>query len=280
MNKTIIITDNAACLSDEECQRLDIEVFSLPFVLGETTYYEKELGDLKSVMQIMEQQDNSIFEAQVSLQQIDEVIQKFKQPGVKDIIWIHLAHSISGIGSNLMAYAKNCDLGGINLHIFDAYTFGPAQGKLACLAATLANDGVDSATILHMLEKYRAKLKTLLILGNLKGLKKTGSISNGVNFVSNALLKPKTLLRFSDTGELEVLDTHLRMKKFGEKIEDYLLTHPEILPVTLLTADEERLADWQEFLTKRCPQIQLTSGLMPAFLTIYSGTKSTLITWE
>lgn len=278
MKKTIVVTDTAACLSKQECQELGVELFELPLCLGEKAY-QAHNSNVKKLLKLIEKQKDMFFEGQVSLTQIDDLVQKLKKQGYQEIIWLHLSQGISGLGSNLAAYVKHFQDQEIKISLFNTQTMGPAQGALVRLAANLVKKEVNTTMILADLAECRQQLKTFLVLGNLNGLKRTGSISNGVSFLGNAILKPKTLLTFTSDGQLEVLDTHVRLKKVAESIEEYVAQNAHLPEITLLSYDEEHLEDWQVQLEKFCGLKASKAALMPETLVAYAGVKSTLISW-
>lgn len=278
MKKTIVVTDTASCLTPEQCQLLGVELFELPLCLGEKAY-QAQNSNIKKLLRVIEKQKDMFFEGQVSLNQIDELVQRLKKQGYQEIIWIHLSRGISGLGSNLAAYVKHFQDETLQISLFDACTMGPAQGELVKLAADLVKKGVQTTTILEDLAECRNHLKTFLVLGSLNGLKRTGSISNGVNFLSNAILKPKTLLTFTAEGQLEVLDTHLRLKKIAECIEEYVAQNAHLPEMSILGYDEEKIEDWQSELEKVCGLKAAHASLMPETLAAYAGVKSILISW-
>ena len=213
--KIAVLTDNAAIIPQSK-QKLNIKVLPLPLMIEGKTYYENNYEDRIHLELRLQKSKTLLTSGQVSLTTIHQVMDELRAEGYTDVICVHVDNSISGLGNNLQSFSLGEHQ--IKLHLFDSHSFGVAEGQLAQVAARLAQKNSSIEQILLDLKKLRTQLHTIVILKNLKHISKTGYVKNGVSPVKKTLFKPKTLMKFTSQGQLEVCNTYSRYSRLFREI--------------------------------------------------------------
>lgn len=280
--KTAILTDSAALLPASLSTAANLKILQIPFTLAEQTYYPDQDASVTQLASLQEQAADSLTEAPISLTEITALLTSFQAEGYTDVICIHLAEALSGLGANLRQAVKKASVG-LNLHLLDSYSLGPAEGDLVVVAAKLIEQGQEPAAIVAHLEKLRHRQHTLLIMDDLKNLRKTGSIARTSRHLENTLLHRKSLLHFTKNGDLEVLLTSSRTKKILQNVQQRLsdltaYARPQHL--SLVTEDPEALADYTAELQAVLPSAQLNSQLSSPTIFAFMGPQTLLLSWS
>lgn len=280
--KTAILTDSAALLPTRLSTATNLKILQIPFTLADQTYYPDQDASVEQLTQWQEQAADSLTEAPISLAQITALLTEFQTEGYTDVICIHLAEALSGLGVNLRQVVKKASVP-LNLHLLDSYSLGAAEGDLVVVAAKLIEQGQEPAAIVAHLEKLRHRQHTLLIMDDLKNLRKTGSIARTSRHLENTLLHRKSLLHFTKNGDLEVLLTSSRTKKILQNVQQRLsdltaYARPQHL--SLVTEDPEALADYTAELQAVLPSAQLNSQLSSPTIFAFMGPQTLLLSWS
>lgn len=277
--KIAILTDSAAMISSKVRSQPNIKVLQIPLSLDGETYYPNELPEVAGLETLREATLNTVTEEQIPLTTISAVTDELQQAGYTDILCIHIASSISGLGSNLSTFAKNCQQP-LKIHLFDSHTLGPAEGALVKRALTLITHGLKIADILAELTKYRQKQHTLVIMENLKNLRRIGSISNNAHLFSNNMLHYKTLLHFSENGELEVLMKSSRTKKIATAILNKFRSSASKPELAIMADNTMILEKYVSCLKEIMPQLKLVTDLYSPSIFSFIGPQALIISWQ
>lgn len=281
--KIAILTDSAAVIDKQLRQQTNIKVLQIPILLDGVTYTSRDLPAVDQLAALKKATLCTVTEEQIPLSEIKTCVSQLAAAGYTDVICIHLASSISGLGSNLKTFTKNNHLP-IKLHLFDSYSLGQAQGDLVKKAAVLIKHGLDVTEVLHGLTNCRQQLHTLVIMEGLKNLRRTGSISNNSHHYSNNMLPQKTVLHFSRTGKLEVLSSSSRNKKIArtivEKIRKYIPTDNFEKQLSILADSTVLLEKYSSYIQAKLPELTLTTDLYTPTVFTFTGPKATLISWH
>lgn len=214
--KVAVLTDSAAIIDLQLKDKLKIKILPLPLLANGKAYYEKYYYDRKNLYEMLKQPKSFLTTGQVSTSAIQEMINRLVKNNYTDVICIHVANSISGLGDNLRSFAQKQNQ--IRMHIIDSYSFGTAEGNLAVLAAQLVNSGVSLNQIKLEVQSVRSQSQTLIIMKNLNHLATLGYVKNGLSMMGKALFKPKTLMNFGDNGRLQVINTYAQLNRLFRAI--------------------------------------------------------------
>ncbi|HIW89162.1 MAG TPA: DegV family EDD domain-containing protein [Candidatus Ligilactobacillus excrementipullorum] len=280
--KTAILTDSAALLPTRLSTATNLKILQIPFTLADQTYYPDQDASVAQLANLQEQAADSLTEAPISLPKITALLTDLQAEGYTDVICIHLAEALSGLGANLRQAVKKASVP-LNLHLLDSYSLGAAEGNLVVAAAQLIDQGQEPADIVAHLKKLRHRQHTLLIMDDLKNLRKTGSIARTSRHLENTLLRRKSLLHFTKNGDLEVLLTSSRTKKILQNVQQRLsdltaYARPQHL--SLVTEDPEALADYTAELQAVLPSAQLNSQLSSPTIFAFMGPQTLLLSWS
>ena len=280
--KTAILTDSAALLPTRLSTATNLKILQIPFTLADQTYYPDQDASVAQLANLQEQAADSLTEAPISLAKITALLTDLQTEGYTDVICIHLAEALSGLGANLRQAVKKASVP-LNLHLLDSYSLGAAEGNLVVAAAQLIDQGQEPADIVAHLKKLRHRQHTLLIMDDLKNLRKTGSIARTSRHLENTLLHRKSLLHFTKNGDLEVLLTSSRTKKILQNVQQRLsdltaYARPQHL--SLVTEDPEALADYTAELQAVLPSAQLNSQLSTPTIFAFMGPQTLLLSWS
>lgn len=281
--KIAILTDSAAVIDEQLHQQANIKILQIPILLDNKTYKPSDLPAVDEVAALKEATLCTVTEEQIPLSDINACVSTLATAGYTDVICIHITNSISGLGSNLKTFTENNHLP-IKLHLFDSHSLGQAQGVLVKKADTLIKRGLNVSEVLQELTNCRQQLHTLLIMEDLKNLRRTGSISNGSHHYNNSLLPQKTVLHFSRAGELEVLSSSSRNKKIAhsivEKLHKYLPTDDFEKQLSIMADSTVLLEKYSSYIHAKLPELTLTTDLCTPTIFTFTGPKATLISWH
>lgn len=280
--KIAILTDSAAVIDKQLRQQANIKILQIPILLDKKTYTSSDLPVVDELAALKEATLCTVTEEQIPLSEINACVSTLATAGYTDVICIHIANSISGLGSNLKTFTENNRLP-IKIHLFDSHSLGQAQGVLVKKAETLIKRGLDVSEVLEELSNCRQQLHTLLVMEDLKNLRRTGSISNSSHRYSNNMLPQKTILHFSRAGKLEVLSSSSRNKKIAqsivEKIRKYTATDDFEKQLSIMADSTVLLEKYSSYIQAKLPELTLTTDLCTPTIFTFTGPKATLISW-
>ena len=197
MNPVRILVDSTADLTAEVKSRLTVVPLTIHF--GEEQYIDGVTITHKAFYEKLIECDTLPTTSQATPFDFTEHFEKAVAAG-EDVVAITLSSKLSGTFQSAMIAAE--DFPG-RVHVVDSRSVAIGSGILAQYALTLADQGMDAASIAETLMKERKNIHLVALLDTLEYLKKGGRISKTVAFAGNLLaIKPVLCL---DGGEIKIL---------------------------------------------------------------------------
>ena len=281
--KIAIVTDSAADISSDITNRSELRILEIPLTFENKTLYQDQLSESGKLSEMLANGTGILTEEPVTLSEISKIFTSLVSTGYTEIICIHIANSISGLGSNLRNFVDN-EQSFVNIHLFDSQSFGKAEGLLVESALSMAEQGFSCVDIMAQLRLQRQKLHTVIIMENLQNLRKTGSISSGTHHLGKLVIHYKSLLHFSKTGKLEFLDNSARTKKLLGLVTNYVKntshTSQRQCQLSIMSDDPQMLEDSTASLRQTFQLAQLHSEFLQPAIMAYTGPKTPVFTWQ
>ena len=197
MNPVRIIVDSTADLTPEVKSRLTVVPLTIHF--GEEQYIDGVTITHKEFYEKLIECDTLPTTSQATPFNFAECFEKAVATG-EDVVAITVSSKLSGTFQSAMIAAE--DFPG-RVHVVDSRSVAIGSGILAQYALTLADRGMDAASIAENLMAERKNIHVIALLDTLEYLKKGGRISKTVAFAGNLLsIKPVVCL---DGGEVKIL---------------------------------------------------------------------------
>ena len=197
MNPVRILVDSTADLTPEVRSRLTVVPLTIHF--GEEQYIDGVTITHKAFYEKLIECDTLPTTSQATPFDFMEHFEKAVAAG-EDVVAITLSSKLSGTFQSAMIAAE--DFPG-RVHVVDSRSVAIGSGILAQYALTLADRGMDAASIAAKLMEERKNIHLVALLDTLEYLKKGGRISKTVAFAGNLLsIKPVICL---DGGEIKIL---------------------------------------------------------------------------
>ncbi|GBG94897.1 DegV family protein [Ligilactobacillus salitolerans] len=274
--KIAILTDSAAWLSEQTDAQTNIRILEIPLLLNDQAWSEGQLPAPAKLAELARTRGNMLTEEQIPLTEILALLMQLYGQGFTDVLIIHIAHSISGLGSKLHHLADHNDLP-LNVQLFDSRSLGESEGLLVEYAASLVAKGKSLSEILPQLEQRRAQLHTLLLADDLKDLHKMGSIARR-HTLSGQLAREKSILKFSQSGELEIILNSPWTKKIIAATTEMI--GKKAKQITLAAADKATVRFYRQALTSRLPQLEIKEKIITPTVLAYAGPQAVIISWQ
>ena len=197
MNPVRIIVDSTADLNPDVKSRLTVVPLTIHF--GEEQYVDGVTITHKEFYEKLIECDTLPTTSQATPFDFAEYFEKAVAAG-EDVVAITVSSKLSGTFQSAMIAAE--EFPG-RVHVVDSRSVAIGSGILAQYALTLADRGMDAASIAENLMAERKNIHVIALLDTLEYLKKGGRISKTVAFAGNLLsIKPVVCL---DGGEVKIL---------------------------------------------------------------------------
>lgn len=220
MKKIKVITDTTSDINLEVANKYNIDLLGQNISFGDETYVETIELSSKDFYDKLEKYDCVPKTSQVNITKITEMFEKYH----KDYKILYITISSKASGTNQSAnLAKNMfleDNADADITIYDGYSLSLGYGRLAIVAAQMAEEGKDLDEIIPKLDYLKEKTKILFAVDTLDYLEKGGRISPTTKIIGNVLdIKP--ILTVAN-GLVESFDKVRGMKKIYSKFADIM----------------------------------------------------------
>ena len=193
---TRIIVDSTLDLMPEVKQQVHVVPLTVHF--GNEEYIDGVTIDHKTFYEKLVESDVLPTTSQATPIAFEDVFRQNADRGDSAVV-ITLSQKLSGTWQSARIAAEEFP----NIYIVDSGSAAIGSGILAQYALTLADQGMDAASIAETLMKERKNIHLVALLDTLEYLKKGGRISKTVAFAGNLLaIKPVLCL---DGGEIKIL---------------------------------------------------------------------------
>lgn len=209
MNKVKIGTDSTADIPKALCEELNISVLPLSIMHEGKEYVEGVDITPEPFYELIEKSADLPTSSQVPSHLYMELYEKTLAEGYTDLIQVSLNSKGSGtyqaaLLAKELFYEEHPEARDkLTIHNIDSETYSMLYGYATILAAKMARDGVDAATIIEKTKKTIKAARAMFVPLTLRFVKKSGRISLAAAFVGDAIgLKP--VITFED-GEAKVI---------------------------------------------------------------------------
>lgn len=223
--KVKVITDSGSGLSKQKANNLGIDFLPLQVIVDEHTYLDGIDLDIDDLYDYIEQ-DASVQTSLPPLGMMEDLLEKYEEDGVTDVVLITLSNGLSSTNNTFQAAAGRH---GIKVHTLDLYTTLAVENYCAIAASRLNDQDTDPEQIVAQLKESIDHSAGFLIAEDLDHLAKGGRLTP-MAAALGGLLKIKPILAVSkDTqGKVDVWGKVRTMSKaiktaadeIGKEIDD------------------------------------------------------------
>lgn len=194
-----IVTDTSSGITFEEANKLGISLISLPFIIDEKEYLDKDVT--KEEFYKLLNDANSIHTSQSPIETVISVL-KDNLEKYDQILYLPIEKGLSSTYETSVLMQKE--------EPFNSKVFVVDHGSISCMmrkniydVINLINKGYDARKIKDIIEKRNGKNIVYIIVETLENLRKGGRISPLVAATGNLLqIKP---IMFSDGGKFDMV---------------------------------------------------------------------------
>lgn len=186
MKKIAIVTDSNSGISQKEAKKLDIYVLPMPFIIGETTYYE----DINLTHDEFYEKLKNNHKITTSQPSIDSVLDLWDKLLLKyeEIIHIPMSSELSSSYNTAFTLAQDYDN---RIHVVNNQRISATQKQSVLEAIKYSNKKWNGSNIKKYLEKERFESSIYITLNTLKYLKAGGRITPAAAAIATILgIKP------------------------------------------------------------------------------------------
>lgn len=266
--KTAILADSGCQLSSQN----GIYVVPLQLTVGAKNYLDEVDITTKEVFTLMD--DEIVMTSQPSTGSLIEAIQQIKKDGYDHILAITIA---TGLSSSLNGFKVACEMEEIDVTLVDTHATAGIHRYLVLLAKRLLDEGKDVTEVKEILDDCVKDSDTLILVPNVKHLKRGGRITPAVAMLAGMLkIVPVMKLNHELGGKIDSFAKVRTMKKAHLAIIDYFKEHginDEDYDITIehVLADDEEIKV-RELLKEKLGINEVHGGLLPAVVGAHMGT--------
>ncbi len=204
MSDFVILTDSAADLSADLCQRLDVQVLPLSFIINDTNYRDypdnREM-DPHAFYDLL-RNGGSASTAALNIADYQETLEPLLAAG-KDVLVLAFSSGLSSTyqAATLAAADLREQFPDRKLLVADTLCASMGQGLLVCLAARERDKGRSIDEVFDWVEAHKLNLCHQFTVDDLQFLKRGGRISAATATVGT-MLKIKPVLHVDNEGHL------------------------------------------------------------------------------
>ncbi len=208
--KLHIIVDNTADMPKDWLETYQIEMLSMPIMLGDKTYYEHETITKESFYQwIYESASNIPKTGCNSPLEWENKIKEVASPG-DSVLIIPLASALSGNYNSALQASKQ--LPDYDVHVFDPRTGSSASGFFAREARLMANKGLTIDVIKDKLTHLRNNTTICFVLDTVR-FALGGGRYGAITKMAESVIPVKAIVYFHEVGEMKVTSIARSLKK-------------------------------------------------------------------
>ncbi len=241
-NKLHIIVDNTADMPQEWLETYQIDMLSMPIMLGEKTFYEHQTITKQSFYDWVSESSSNIPKTGCnSPLEWENKIKSVASPG-DSVLIMPLASALSGNYNSAIQASKQ--LPDYDVHVFDPRTGSSASGFFAREARLMHNKGISLDAIKEKLIQLRNSTTICFVLDTVRfamGGGRYGAIAK----MAESVIPVKAIVYFQETGEMKVTSISRSLKKATGRLSKDLFEKYKMQKVNLsiMYADIPDLAE-------------------------------------
>lgn len=239
--KLHIIVDNTADMPTEWLEKYQIEMLSMPIMLGEKTFYEHQTITKDEYYEWIYQKSSNIPKTGCnSPLEWENKIKEVAAPG-DQVLVITLASVLSGNNNSVTQAVKN--IPAYDVHVFDPRTGSSATGFFCREARLMANKGISLEKIKKALTALRDKTTICFVLDTVR-FAISGGRYGAIAKVAESVIPVKAIVYFQQTGEMKVTSISRSLKKATKRISKDLLAKygDQKVNLSIMYADQPKIA--------------------------------------
>ena len=217
--KIAYIVDSASFLNEQQAKELDLFFIPLYILIDGESFKEGVNLDREHLYKALEE-GKSVSTSQASPGEITEVIENLKSLGYDTAVYSGIASGLSKTQENFANIARMEDF---NLHVIDSKSVGYAQLNSILQVRQDVEKGVSIEDAIKSLEPAIEESQTVIVVGDLDQLVKSGRMKSSAKLVAN-LLNIKLVLKLDKEqgGKIELVDKVRTAKKAYKKMIDII----------------------------------------------------------
>ncbi len=280
--KIAVVTDSSSYLTEEEQEKYNIKVVSLPIVIDGHEYHEGKDITTEQFYQKLKASNSFPSTSQAPVGEMVDLYQNLAKQGYQAVISIHLASTISGMYNSIKQIAPSVQ--GIKVIPYDSQITVRLMGYLAIQAAKMAKLGRSPEQITTYLDDLRTTFGELFVVDDLQNLVRGGRLSNASAFIGG-LLKIKPLLTFDDhSHEIVAIEKIRSRKKALARVEElfaqvYKKADYPIRGLIINGDDPKAGADWANKIQELYPNMPLEQSYFGPSIGTHLGDKALALAW-
>lgn len=280
--KLAVVTDSTAYLSQEEIDKYDIKVVSMPVIIDGVTYQEGIDITTEEFYDKLMTSSEFPTTSQPSLGTWVSLIDSLKEAGYEGAIIINLASTISGTVNTVAGLNDMVD--DFNVYGYDSKITVRLMGHMVMKAAEMAQSGHDITKIIDTLDKLSATVDECFIVDDLQNLVRGGRLSNASAFIGT-MLKIKPLLTFDDeTNHIVPFEKVRSMKKAMQRAETLFAEAKNqadypLRAIVIQGNDEVTGKAWHDKLQKKYPDMRIEYSYIGPVIGAHLGKGALALAW-
>lgn len=280
MNRTAIVTDSTAYLSEAWVKENQVNVIPLNVVIGNESY--QEMVDLKTdaFYREMSATEKLPTTSQPAIGDFITLFESLAAKGYEEVVTIHLSAQISGTYQSALSAAEMVE--GIKVLGFDSEISCAPQGYFVQEAVKLADAGKSAQDIVHALKDFKQSVRAYFMVDDLNHLHRGGRLSGAQRIVGN-MLKIKPILHF-DEGKIVPFEKVRTEKRALSRIFDLLNEDADqrnLTQITVIHANRvEKAEELVSSLKQQHPSVEISVSFFGPVIGTHLGEGSIGIGWH
>ncbi len=280
--KLAVVTDSTAYLSQEEIDKYDIKVVSIPVIIDGITYREGVDITTDEFYEKLTTSSEFPTTSQPAVGVWLSLFDKLKVEGYDGALVINLASTISGTVSTVASL--NDMVEDFEVYGYDSKITVRLMGHMVMKAAQMAQAGLDITEIIKTLDVLSATVDECFIVDDLQNLVRGGRLSNASAFIGT-MLKIKPLLTFdNETNHIVPFEKVRSMKKAMQRAETLFAeaksqANYPLRAIVIQGNDEVTGKAWHDELQKKYPDMLIEYSYIGPVIGAHLGKGALALAW-
>jgi DegV family protein with EDD domain len=219
--KVAYVIDSASFLSQEEAKELGLYYLPLYIMIDNEAYQEGVNLD-RDVLYTALENKKSVSTSQASIGEMTDLINQLKSDGYDCAIFSGIGSGLSKTQDTFALVGKNEDY---DVHIIDSKSVGYAQLNSLLKVREAVDKGIGIKEAIESVQQDIEESKTVIVVGDLDQLVKSGRLKAGVAVFAN-MLQIKLVLQLDKEqgGKIELVDKVRTAKKAYRRMIDIIFS--------------------------------------------------------
>lgn len=280
--KLAVVTDSTAYLSQEEIDKYDIKVVSIPVIIDGVTYREGVDITTEEFYEKLTTSSEFPTTSQPAVGVWLSLFDNLKAEGYDAALVINLASTISGTVSTVASL--NDMVEDFEVYGYDSKITVRLMGHMVIKAAQMAQAGLDITEIIKTIDVLSTTVDECFIVDDLQNLVRGGRLSNASAFIGT-MLKIKPLLTFdNETNHIVPFEKVRSMKKAMQRAETLFAEAKNqadypLRAIVIQGNDEVTGKAWHDELQKKYPDMLIEYSYIGPVIGAHLGKGALVLAW-